>query len=285
MPLRIGHVRAAELILLGDPFDAGRAAELGLVTDVVSDKDVLARATTLRPIVSFHSPDGWPIWVAETNAMDAEIIAQTNGLFPLQSRPKGLFQVAILLVRREDDRMRNPHIVRDTDERRGGAILCTGPTATALTQAKCDGGESMLPNGYHQPAGSAQSSLGSSGIAETGLHVDGFSIVVRVVPDGGSTKKPSDFGATYTDIQTILSSALEKIVDRFRGADPPSTNSSNPQPELLLSVAELVTLPQATPTEIVLRVGPWSSTFSSERPNVAIGRLSYSRESFGYCDT
>jgi enoyl-CoA hydratase/carnithine racemase len=45
VPWRIGHVRAAELILLGVPFDARRAAELGLVTDVVSDKDVLARAT------------------------------------------------------------------------------------------------------------------------------------------------------------------------------------------------------------------------------------------------
>jgi enoyl-CoA hydratase/carnithine racemase len=30
---------------LGAPFDARRAAELGLVTQVISDKDVLARAT------------------------------------------------------------------------------------------------------------------------------------------------------------------------------------------------------------------------------------------------
>jgi enoyl-CoA hydratase/carnithine racemase len=45
VPARIGHIRAAELILLGGPFDARRAAELGLVTEVISDKDVLARAT------------------------------------------------------------------------------------------------------------------------------------------------------------------------------------------------------------------------------------------------
>jgi enoyl-CoA hydratase/carnithine racemase len=44
IPARIGHVRAAELILLGIPFDAWRAAELGLVTQVVSDTDVLATA-------------------------------------------------------------------------------------------------------------------------------------------------------------------------------------------------------------------------------------------------
>jgi enoyl-CoA hydratase/carnithine racemase len=45
VPARIGHVRAAELILLGVPFGAKRAAELGLVTEVVSDKDFFARAT------------------------------------------------------------------------------------------------------------------------------------------------------------------------------------------------------------------------------------------------
>jgi enoyl-CoA hydratase/carnithine racemase len=45
VPARIGHLRAAELILLGAPFDARRAAELGLATQVVSDKDVMARAT------------------------------------------------------------------------------------------------------------------------------------------------------------------------------------------------------------------------------------------------
>ena len=45
VPARIGHIRAAELILLGLPFDAKRAADLGLVTRVVPDHDVLATAT------------------------------------------------------------------------------------------------------------------------------------------------------------------------------------------------------------------------------------------------
>jgi enoyl-CoA hydratase/carnithine racemase len=45
VPALIGHVRAAELILMGSGFDAKRAAELGLVTQVVSDKDVLEQAT------------------------------------------------------------------------------------------------------------------------------------------------------------------------------------------------------------------------------------------------
>jgi enoyl-CoA hydratase/carnithine racemase len=45
LPLRFGYIHAAELILLGNPFNASRAAELGLVTQVVPDQSLLATAT------------------------------------------------------------------------------------------------------------------------------------------------------------------------------------------------------------------------------------------------
>src|SRR5262245_38708958 len=45
LPARIGYLRATELYLLGEPFGAARAAELGLVTRVVPDRDLLATAT------------------------------------------------------------------------------------------------------------------------------------------------------------------------------------------------------------------------------------------------
>src|SRR3954463_9577147 len=45
IPARIGHIRAAELILLGLPFDAKRAADLGFVTQVVPDQNLLATAS------------------------------------------------------------------------------------------------------------------------------------------------------------------------------------------------------------------------------------------------
>src|ERR1700739_4423762 len=45
VPARIGYLRAAELILLGQPFDAKRAVELGLATSVVPDQNLLATAT------------------------------------------------------------------------------------------------------------------------------------------------------------------------------------------------------------------------------------------------
>jgi enoyl-CoA hydratase/carnithine racemase len=45
IPARIGYLRAAELIQLGKPFDAQRAAELGLATRIVPDQELLATAT------------------------------------------------------------------------------------------------------------------------------------------------------------------------------------------------------------------------------------------------
>src|SRR6266849_1679693 len=45
VPARIGHVRAAELLLLGSPFDAERAQQLGLVTRVVADHTLLQIAS------------------------------------------------------------------------------------------------------------------------------------------------------------------------------------------------------------------------------------------------
>jgi enoyl-CoA hydratase/carnithine racemase len=45
VPARIGHIHAAELILLGLPFDAKRAAELGFVTQVVPDQNLMTTAT------------------------------------------------------------------------------------------------------------------------------------------------------------------------------------------------------------------------------------------------
>jgi enoyl-CoA hydratase/carnithine racemase len=52
VPARFGYLRAAELILLGLPFNANRAVELGLVTQVVPDVELLAAAAqTARDLV------------------------------------------------------------------------------------------------------------------------------------------------------------------------------------------------------------------------------------------
>ena len=45
VPARVGYLRAAELILLGLPFTARQAVELGLVTRVIPDQKLLTTAT------------------------------------------------------------------------------------------------------------------------------------------------------------------------------------------------------------------------------------------------
>ena len=56
LPLRFGYARAAELILLGRPFGALRAAELGLVTSVVPDQKLLATATETAETLAQKAP-------------------------------------------------------------------------------------------------------------------------------------------------------------------------------------------------------------------------------------
>lgn len=45
LPAGLGYIRAAELILLAQPFNASRAAELGLVTQVIPDQTLLTTAS------------------------------------------------------------------------------------------------------------------------------------------------------------------------------------------------------------------------------------------------
>ncbi|GGD00431.1 enoyl-CoA hydratase [Undibacterium terreum] len=47
LPERFGYIRAAELIMLGQPFDASHAEALGLVSKVVPDQELLVTATEM----------------------------------------------------------------------------------------------------------------------------------------------------------------------------------------------------------------------------------------------
>jgi len=56
LPARAGHIRAAELIMLGLPFDAKVAAEIGLVTRVVPDERLLDVAIGVADTLSAKPP-------------------------------------------------------------------------------------------------------------------------------------------------------------------------------------------------------------------------------------
>src|SRR5580704_3061407 len=56
LPRQIGYLQAAELIMLGAPFNAARANELGLVTSVVPEADLLAKATETAEALAQKPP-------------------------------------------------------------------------------------------------------------------------------------------------------------------------------------------------------------------------------------
>ena len=57
LPRLAGHQRAAEMLLLGEPFDAATALSLGLVNRVVEDADLLATARAAAAAVAALPPD------------------------------------------------------------------------------------------------------------------------------------------------------------------------------------------------------------------------------------
>lgn len=70
LPRHIGRKRGLEMILTGDPINAARAAELGIVNTVVPHRELLAAAGELAERVIRHSP----------SAVRACLAAVTRGL-------------------------------------------------------------------------------------------------------------------------------------------------------------------------------------------------------------
>jgi DNA-binding winged helix-turn-helix (wHTH) protein len=95
-------------------------------------------------------------------------------------------------------------------------------------------------------------------MAELITDIDGLPVLIRLLIKDIPAEMQSDFLSTGGDIHSILSSTLEKIVDRVRDSSLRSSVSSQ-QP---LTIAELtssgdpLTPVSALPKETLLRVGP-----------------------------
>jgi DNA-binding winged helix-turn-helix (wHTH) protein len=87
--------------------------------------------------------------------------------------------------------------------------------------------------------------------------IDGIPVVVRFLVKDMTAKMQSDFASRGTDIHSLLTSTLQKMVDRMRGSSPRSEGLSK-QPLAIVEISSKETsvrLP-ASPKETVLRVGP-----------------------------
>ena len=83
IPASIGYLRAAELYMLGEPFSAERAAELGLVTKVVPDADLLnvamatARKLAAKPARALRAHKRL-LKLATLNPLTAAVAAESS---------------------------------------------------------------------------------------------------------------------------------------------------------------------------------------------------------------
>ena len=101
-----------------------------------------------------------------------------------------------------------------------------------------------------------QSELQSE-MAEFLADIDGIPILVRFLVQDMSAKMQSDFASKAADIHLLLSSTLEKMVDRMRGPSQRRDDLSQ-QPLAIVEISgrEPLVQPPAPPNETVLRVGP-----------------------------
>ena len=76
LPARSGYLRSAELILLGQPFDAKVAAEIGLVTRVVPDEKLLAAASETAEKLAAKPPAALQACKRLMKHSQRELIAQ-----------------------------------------------------------------------------------------------------------------------------------------------------------------------------------------------------------------
>jgi DNA-binding winged helix-turn-helix (wHTH) protein len=96
------------------------------------------------------------------------------------------------------------------------------------------------------------------GIAEILTDIDGLPVLFRILVKDAPAQMQSEFGSKDTDIHSLLSSTLEKMVDRMRGSSLRSDRPSKqqlPMVELTSGGEPSVDLP-APPNQTVLRVGP-----------------------------
>jgi DNA-binding winged helix-turn-helix (wHTH) protein len=109
---------------------------------------------------------------------------------------------------------------------------------------------SVVPNPRTPPA--LQNEM-----AEFLADIDGIPILVRFLVKDMSAKMQSDFVSKGADIQGLLASTLEKLVNRMRGSSPRSDDLLK-QPLAIVEISSRepqVRLP-APPNETALRVGP-----------------------------
>src|SRR5258706_15100535 len=108
LPLLAGYQRAAELLLLGQPFTAEKARDVGLVTEVVSAENLLSKAAEAAQILAALPPESLrltkQLLKKRHRAGIAETIAEETRIFSERlSSPEAKEAMSAFLDKRKPD--------------------------------------------------------------------------------------------------------------------------------------------------------------------------------------
>jgi DNA-binding winged helix-turn-helix (wHTH) protein len=155
--------------------------------------------------------------------------------------------------------MRTNHTSHNTPDRMDSVFIGADPRTSGPRSASIHLVDSSTTPGQHRgfvPNIQMPPTLRNE-MAEFLVDIDGLHIVVRFLVKELFAEMQSSFVAKGADIHSLLSSTLERMVDRMRGSSLRSDDPSK-QPlaivELISSGGSLIR-PRAQPNETVLRVG------------------------------
>jgi DNA-binding response OmpR family regulator len=146
---------------------------------------------------------------------------------------------------------------RDTSDRRATIFVGTDPRAAEPSPIQLVN-SSTRPGQHRDPIRrTRESPMLRDGMAERLADIEGLPVLVRVLVQDVPAEMRSDL-VTDADVQLLLSTTLDKAIERMRGS-PLRRDASSKQP---LAIVELISggvpsaqLP-ASLTDTVLRVGP-----------------------------
>jgi len=152
--------------------------------------------------------------------------------------------------------MRNQRIVRDIADRPGMALGCRGSAEPNPAFTMFHASHSLSAR-FSPPAASKPIAASSRNMAELKIQVDGLPVVFLFPIEDVSPKKSAVAMTGHTDIHSLLSNTLEKIVDNIRGSEPRVAGSpSSPVLKAVEVRPEVEATAASRGPQTMLRVGP-----------------------------
>ncbi|NGY03661.1 enoyl-CoA hydratase [Solimonas terrae] len=108
MPVIMGHPRAAELLLLGEPFTAAKAREYGLINEVLPEADVEAHARAQALKLAAQPPNAMRTAKALLKRWTREQVKdvigiEVNHFVPMLQQPEAIEAIGAFVQKRKPD--------------------------------------------------------------------------------------------------------------------------------------------------------------------------------------